>query len=202
MARIWKFRIIKITPSIYKLYYPLSIKFKEYSSLYWCGCNTIILITTSINKTLIFRLNMSYDFTHWCFCWCKFSLTSSIGLQVSKLKTPWNLHHILIKLYHCSFAVKTPHEIHFGAIIIVLVHDVWNLPIQVWGHSGNANRVLHLPGYVVVSSSVFLTGELYHIHNVCHNEGNIEVRFRGILVIVGVMINSTKSLVPRGTVLV
>lgn len=152
---------------------------------------------------MIFRLNMSYDFTHWCICYSRFiiTLTSNV-IVVSKLQTPWNLHHILIKLYHCSFAVKTPHEIHFGAIIIVLVHDVWNLPIQVWGCSGNGNRVLHLPGYIVVSGSVFLTGELYHIHNVCHNEGNIEVRFRGILVIVGVMINSTKSLVPWGTVLV
>jgi hypothetical protein len=185
------------------LYYSLSINFEEYSSYFRCRCHTFILITTSINKSLIFRLNMSYDFTHWCIC-CKSFLLRPIvsSILVGELQSPRDLHHILIKLYHCSFAVKPTHEIHFRAIIIVLVHDVWNLPIYVCSCSGSGDRVLHLPGYVVVPCGVFLTGEFYYIHNVCHNEGNIKVRFWGILVIVGVMINSTKSLVPGGTVLV
>jgi hypothetical protein len=143
---------------------------------------------------------MSYDFTHWCSQRISFFLwparTSSGTIYVSELQSPRDLHCILIKLYHCSFAIKTPHKIHFWAIIIVLVHDVWNPPVRPCHCGVSGVRVWHLPGYVIVSSSVILTRELYHIHNIRQDEGNIKVRPWGILVIIGVMINSTKSLEP------
>jgi len=143
---------------------------------------------------------VSYDFTHCCFYGISFFFWSAVSIYVSELQSPSDLHLLLVKLYDCSFSVKTTHEIHFGAIVIVLVHDVWNLPVCPCGCGGEGEvRVWHLPRYVVVSGSIFLTWDFYHIHNVGHDEGNIKVRSWGILVIVGVMINSTIGLVPGGS---
>jgi hypothetical protein len=145
---------------------------------------------------------MSYNLSHWCSLWICFFSCPTTTIYVSKLKSPRDLHHIFIKLNNCSFAVKTTHKIHFGTIIIVLVHNIWNFPVWECACGISGVRVLHLPRYVVVSSSIFLTWNLYHIHNIGHDEGKVKIRSRGILVIVGIMINSTKSLVPGRTVLV
>jgi len=145
---------------------------------------------------------MSCNFSHWCSLWICFFSWVTIRIYVSKLKSPRDLHHILIKLNNCSFAKKTTHKIHFGAIIIVLVHDIWDFPVWECGRGVSSERVLHLPRYVVVSSSIFLSWDFYHIHDIVHDVGKVSIRSWGILVIVGVMISSTKSLVPGGSVLV
>ncbi len=98
-----------ITPTIHKLKNALSIDFENYSFHFRCCCNTIILISTGINERLNFRLNMSYNFTHWCGWWICFDSWPATTIYVSELKSPRDLHHKLVKLNDCSFAVKTTH---------------------------------------------------------------------------------------------